>query len=307
VITSFEVRLSAGQTVKGKWNNQEYTVERMLGEGANGQVYLVRRGRALFALKMGLDALDLQSEVNVLSSLSDSSGSFRHYLADVDDCVIKGRKYSFYVMKYVRGSRLREYLAERGYDWFGLTAYRLLGKLSELHGRGWVFGDIKMENVLVSGYGEVELVDFGGVTPKGRSVKQFTEVYDRAYWGAGPRSADEAYDLFAFGIFCLQATGPNRDCFSSRLLPQNRSTDLLIAEAERDLRLRKFVPFLRKVWSGQHSSSQEAMQEWKSLLLALPKKHAAGAAKGSRKSFWLTTGFAASLLIFLSAVYGYLY
>ena len=46
---------------------------------------------------------------------------------------------------------------------------RLLQKLAQLHQAGWVFGDLKPQNVLVSDYGQVELIDYGGVTSIGRA------------------------------------------------------------------------------------------------------------------------------------------
>lgn len=181
--TSFDQIIQSDTVLTGKWNKAVYQVERLLGEGANGKVYLVKRGKRQYALKLGLDAADLQSEVNALKVLSKSNTSFQNYLLDVDDFHYQGADYPFYVMRYIKGQTISDFIRHNGRDWMGLIGLNILRKLVELHERGYVFGDIKVQNMLVCGYGDVELIDFGGVTAKGRSVKQFTEVYDRGYWG----------------------------------------------------------------------------------------------------------------------------
>lgn len=102
---------------------------------------------------------------------------------EVDDFTYQGREIPFYVMRYVQGEPLCAFLARRGPRWLDVAGLRLLQQLGRLHHSGWVFGDLKPENVLVGAYGDVELIDYGGVTSEGHSVKQFTEWYDRGFWG----------------------------------------------------------------------------------------------------------------------------
>ncbi|MEC0172970.1 serine/threonine protein kinase, partial [Paenibacillus graminis] len=87
----------AGTVISGKWRGNRYVVERMLGRGANGTVYLVQREgrRERYALKIGNDTLELQSEINVLTSLQSSRKRREHrahresalssYLLESDD------------------------------------------------------------------------------------------------------------------------------------------------------------------------------------------------------------------------------
>lgn len=300
--TSSRPLLVPGKRFAGKWKRNEYIVERELGEGANGRVYLVSRNKSQFAMKVGADAVDLQSEVNVLQTLSRSPGAFRGFLIDADDVEEAGGTYPFYVMKYVKGMQLQNYIRQKGTGWFSVIGLRLLEKLGELHEKGWVFGDLKKENVLVSHFGEVELVDFGGVTPKGKAVKQFTEVYDRGHWDAGTRTADEGYDLFAFAILCIQVCGGRKESFSRHVLPQNRGTAELLSEIARDGALREFEPFLKKVLLGMISSSKEAYIEWKKLM---HNRGTADALKGQKPGGWLKAGFVASLILFLSVLLYY--
>jgi serine/threonine protein kinase len=304
VNTSFNPPLFVGKRIEGKWNGGGYRVERGLGEGANGKVYLVTRDEALYAMKVGTDAMDLQSEANILRVLSKMEGSFRRFLVDVDDFHTEGEDYPFYVMKYVKGLQLQEFLASKGRAWFPVIGLRLLEKLCELHGKGYVFGDIKKENVLVSDYGHVELVDFGGVTPKGRAVKQFTELYDRGYWNAGLRSADEGYDLFSFAILCIHVCGGPKNAFSKSILPQNRTLDELKDEVRRDPQCKDYVPFLVKALQGEYSSTREACEEWRSLLKRRSGHQPYGAG-GTLPTRLVKTGFAVSLALLATALWYY--
>ncbi|WP_127587120.1 protein kinase domain-containing protein [Paenibacillus koleovorans] len=299
--TSSKLALAEGTCVSGKWNKNKYEIVRLLGEGANGQVYLVRSGKAHYAMKIGSDSIDSQLEVNALRSLSRGSDN-GPYLLDADDYTMHNRDYPFYVMNYVKGVHPSIFLQKNGMDWFELIHYDVLKQLVQLHRKGYIFGDLKADNVLVSEHGKIELIDFGGVTAKGRSVKQFTEVYDRGYWSAGSRKADEAYDLFAFAVLCLQL-GDSRNRLTDffRSLPQNRSLDDLVALIDDSDRCRRFKPFLLKALNGGYTSSRDAVQEWRTLMLRN------GTSTGSRKrAIWIQAAFAVSLLLFASTLYFYL-
>ncbi|WP_409343902.1 serine/threonine protein kinase [Paenibacillus sp. MBLB4367] len=301
---SYKTAFPAGMTVTGKWNKAQYRIERLIGEGANGKVYLVSRGSTQYAMKMGFDAVDHQSEINVLTHLSTKPGSFQRYLVDADDFHWQGGDTSFYVMKYFKGQRLSAFLKQHGREWLGLVGLNLLRKLKELHTHGWIFGDLKMENILVSGYGEVELVDFGGVTAKGRSVKQFTEMYDRGYWGAGTRTADEAYDLFSFAVLFMQAGGA-KDSLPKPHAHEARTPELLLAELSNDPELSWLSAFLRKALSQQFRSSQEAYAEWKRLVYDPEAGKSRSRSVKKTRGGWLKVGFFGSVLLFLGAVYVY--
>lgn len=292
----------AGKRISGRWNKALYMVERGLGEGANGRVYLVRRGQEKFAMKVGSDTMDLQSEANTLKVLSGMEGSFRHFLLDVDDYEDRDRTVPFYVMRFVEGQQLQNFLSLKGQDWFPLIGLRLLEKLAELHRKGYLFGDLKKENVLVSGYGMVELVDFGGVTPMGKAVKQFTEIYDRGYWNAGDRTADAKYDLFSFAILCIHVCGGPKEAFSREILPQNRSVDELLEETARDPGCADYLPFLRKALKGSFTGSGEALEDWRRLVRS---RRGTKVQTRTAKDTWIKVGFAASLLLFAGTLWYY--
>nr|WP_221401528.1 serine/threonine protein kinase [Paenibacillus phyllosphaerae] len=255
-----------GTLIHGKWKQNRYRVERLLGEGANGKVFLVERQRTWYAMKISSDAVDLQSEVNVLQSIAKQRQAGRHeaYLIDVDDFRNSdGVDYPFYVMRYIRGMTLFDYLAKQGMDWFPVVGYSLLVKLAQLHSEQWTFGDLKVENVLVGDYGRAELVDYGGVTGFGKSVRQFTEIYDRGYWNAGSRTADAKYDLFSFAVLCIQIHESRRlAALTASLLPQNRAPEELLKLARVNPVLRTMEDWLSKALRGEFAHTQEAAKSW---------------------------------------------
>lgn len=267
--TSSKPELQLGSVVVGRWKRGRYRVERLLGEGANGRVYLVQKDGNGYAMKVGANAVDFQSEINVLQSLAGQNRpGMKPFLFDVDDLhAPNGRQYPFYLMKYVRGATLASYLKQQGSEWFPLVGLNLLGKLAWLHQAGWVFGDLKIENVMVGDYGQVELVDFGGVTAAGKSVRQWTELYDRGYWNGGSRSADPKYDLFSFSVLCILLHEPKRlHGLTKELLPRNRSALELMSLAQSCPALKPVSGWLRSALKGEFADAAEGAEAWRSLM-----------------------------------------
>lgn len=278
----------------GKWKNGQYRVERLLGEGANGKVYLVSKDWQWYALKIGVSSIDLQSEINALKALAGEQASGSPYLKDVDDWITpQGKEVPFYTMRYVKGMNMADYIDQHGADWFGLLGLNLLRSLAELHRAGWVFGDLKLENIIVGEYGDVELIDFGGATPIGKGVKQFTEIYDRGYWNEGSRSADAAYDIFSFGILCLQIFAPRKLAqLSKELLPQNRSAEQLLEIVNDIPSLVPYKKWLEQALKGGFAHGKEAAAAWR----ALAHQRRKPAAKSKATPRWLKVMITISII-----------
>lgn len=302
VTTSSKVVLSQGATVTGKWNGRTYRIERLLGEGANGKVFLVRQNRQPYAMKFGFDALDLQMEVNALRALDRKRG--RPFLLDVDDAEWNGVAYPYYVMRYVPGVPPESYMSKHGADWFYLIGLNVLRSLERLHRLGYVYADLKPGNVLVSGYGETELIDYGGVTAKGRSVRQFTELFDRGYWNAGERTADESYDLFGFAVLCLQIGGSGKRLQeAAHRLPQNRSVHDLLRLIDENPLCKTVAPVLVRALRGNYSRSADAVADW---VRAIEARGLNGYPKPVRTAAWIKAAFVSSIGLFASALYLFL-
>jgi serine/threonine-protein kinase len=300
VITSSEQRvLAPGTLVRGKWNGKKYRLEKLLGIGANGQVYLAFWGHSVCALKFGIEAAEIQAEANVLASL-DKSGRVpgrSPFLLDVDDFSTEGRDLPFYVMRYVPGSPVRDYLTRQGTGWMGVIGYRLLERLVVLHDAGWVFSDIKSDNVLVHDYGMVALVDYGGVTAIGRGVRQFTEMYDRGYWSAGSRAADPAYDWFAVAMLWLHAVDGKRLLeLSHTLLPQNRHPGELMKLVGSHPVLRPYAGWMERAFWGGFVNTREALQEWRLAIRGAERDE-----RNGRLPAWMKALLAGSVVLCASA------
>ncbi|USB33320.1 serine/threonine protein kinase [Paenibacillus sp. YPG26] len=305
VTTSYRTGIPAGTLVTGRWRGGRYVVQRLLGQGANGIVYLVQQAgtRDLYALKMGYDALDLQSEINVLKALqrqaqSNTEDRDLSYLVEVDDYTLGDREIPFYVMRYVKGEPLSKFLTRRGAQWLDLAGLNLLKQLAALHKGGWVFGDLKPDNVLVSAYGDVELIDYGGVSQNGRSVKQFTEWYDRGFWNAGGRTADPAYDWFSFAVVCIHMLSESRLKSAANQLPQTRSAADLVQILNQEPRLRPYSHWLKKAISGGFAHTDEAYEAWKRMISRKPVRQSVRRTPG-----WLKSAFAISLCMLVCAIY----
>lgn len=174
--------LIPGTVVNGKWNGENYTVLRLLGKGATGNVYLADSKNKKVALKLSENSMAITSEVNVLKRFSKVQGtSLGPSLLDVDDWKVDSQKIlPFYVMEYVQGNNFLEFIQERGIEWADVLILQLLSNLEKLHQQGWVFGDLKPENLLISGPPpKIRCIDVGGTTQQGRSIKEFTEFFDR--------------------------------------------------------------------------------------------------------------------------------
>ncbi|WNS42181.1 serine/threonine protein kinase [Paenibacillus sp. MMS20-IR301] len=299
----------AGTVITGKWRGNRYVVERMLGKGANGTVYLVEREgrRERYALKIGYDTLELQSEINVLTSLQScrkrseyrarKESPLSSYLLESDDFK-DGEHTPFYVMRYVEGKPLHHFLSQNGASWLGLVGMRILEKLQTLHECGFVFGDLKPENVMVSAYGEAELIDYGGASPKGRSVKQFTEWHDRGFWNAGSRMGDESYDLFAFAVLCLRLLNEEGLKSAAQQLPQTRSVEELIRLA-RNLPDKKLSSWLCLALKGGFPGSAQAAEAWSVHIYRTRNKGQETMATPR----WLKNAFAVSLFLLAFTIY----
>jgi len=205
-------KVAPGTVITGKWHSNRYTVLKELGYGANGIVYLAKFKNSQVALKMSDNGMSITSEVNVLRSFAKVQGStLGPSLLDVDDWNSNRGQISFYVMEYIQGPDLLSFIQTKGKAWTTVLILQLLNDLNKLHENGWVFGDLKPENLIVTGpMPKIRCIDVGGTTLQGRAIKEFTEFYDRGYWGLGSRKADPAYDLFAVAMIIINTAYPKR-------------------------------------------------------------------------------------------------
>ncbi|WP_270182893.1 serine/threonine protein kinase [Alkalihalobacillus sp. CinArs1] len=257
------VNVSYGTTIRGKWNKESYQIEKKLGSGALGTVYLANSRKGHVAVKVGNDTMSISSEVNVLKQLSQVQGSvLGPFFYEMDDWEVGGKRYPFYVMEYIHGEPLFSFIQRRGKEWLGILMLQLLRDLSVLHREGWVFGDLKPDNLLVEGAPpKMRWLDVGGTTVIGRSVKEFTEFFDRGYWGLGSRVAEPSYDLFATAMVVINAAYPKR--FER---PKENAEAYLMSKVDASSILKPYKSILRKALKGKYQNALEMRNELFTLL-----------------------------------------
>ena len=198
--------IELGTIIEGKWLKHQYKLLKLLGKGGIGRVYMaIDLGtQDIYAIKLANDIQSITKESEVLKRFQgiELFPRFR----EVDDCIIELKKYFFIVMEYIQGESLNETFAVRGLSHKEILGMGLIiGKTFRvLHRKDLVFGDLKLENLMIDKKNRIlRIIDFGGVTPMGSSVKEYTQIYDRASWDAGIRRADQQYDLFSLNMLIV--------------------------------------------------------------------------------------------------------
>ncbi|WP_315906316.1 protein kinase domain-containing protein [Priestia koreensis] len=253
-------KLAPGTLISGKWHHHTYRIVRLLGIGATGVVYLVEDHTGVHvALKISFTNASVTSEVNVLKHFSKVHGKvLGPSLIDVDDWRMsyQSEVLSFYVMEYVKGESFLSFVSSRGIEWMPVLTMQLLKSLGELHQSGWTFGDLKPDNLIVTPTPvQVRWLDVGGTTLHGRSIKEFTDFYDRGYWGLGTRQAQASYDLFAVGMIMINAVYPKRFKKTEGGIAQLKK--MIGAKAE----LKPYEKVLHKALTGKYANAEEMRQD----------------------------------------------
>jgi serine/threonine-protein kinase len=313
--SSRQTAYCSGQPVIGKWNNHQYRIIRQLGSGANGQVYLVESKERLFALKLATQANDLALEYQILLDVYSltQENPIGPKVYELDDWEDRGIRQYFFVMEYVRGTTLSQFVSERGSNWVPVLISQLLRNIHILHEKGFAFGDLKAENCLVDpNTGTVRLIDFGGVTPFGKGIRQYTEWYDRAWWGQGSRRADAGYDMFAIAMIVVRLLMPQLYQKIEAMMHQYQGPELwgylqksIEGYRKADPNLVLWTPIVSKVWKVEYASLREMRND----VLECMKATTAQASKHSKTKtgkrtrdwtdYWVWIMLAGSFTLFL--------
>lgn len=308
-------KVQSGTIIEGKWHKNRYTIIKELGFGANGIVYLAQFHNQRVALKMSDNGMSITSEVNVLKSFAKVQGSsLGPSLIDVDDWTVRRQTISFYAMEYIAGPDLLTFIKQKGTGWIDVLMLQLLSDLHTLHEKGWVFGDLKPENLIVMGPPpRIRCIDVGGTTIQGRAIKEFTEFYDRGYWGLGTRKAEPTYDLFAVAMILINTAYPKRF---------NKSTGGVTQLQEMIRRAKPLQKYEAVIVNALHGKYQSAKEMRFDMIRNLnePIKHAQSSyRKGSakqpiqksrqsqhkRKGGWLETTLIVMVISILYMIYIY--
>ncbi len=241
--------MSTAQTIIA----ERYRLERSLGEGGMGQVFLasdILFQHKLVALKLLKERMAenanirrrFDQEIRVCAALNSVN------IVQVTDCGITEDGYPFYVMEYLEGKSLSSILANEGKlspDRAVRIAIQICSGLEVAH-RGFeyqgrcvsiVHRDLKPENIFIveSGIGElVKILDFGiaKVCSDLGSVSLIAQTQQGVYLGTAHYSSPEqirvetispASDLYSLGIILyemLSGVDPFGLAFSGNLTMQ---------------------------------------------------------------------------------------
>jgi serine/threonine protein kinase len=167
-----------------------YLIGEKIGKGSFGSVYEATdiHSSKIFVIKISKDFMVMGREIQALKAFHNSNPRDRNVVPNVlaygmFGNVVEGQKtlYSFYVMpKY--GKDIDSYFHEQGKRFSLQSIVRLgikvLDVLEQVHNSGYVYGDLKLDNILV-GHGEtlpnadaenafanvsLNLIDFGFAT-----------------------------------------------------------------------------------------------------------------------------------------------
>lgn len=153
------VRYQAGDTVAGR-----YRIEKSLGEGSFGNVYLVvgpDGGRyALKLLRLWEVHPDIRHQLSQRFDMEFETGRINspYLVHSIDHGFASGNPYI--VMEYCPGGDLIRLATKSKLD-YAKVAIEVLGGLRALHAAGKVHRDLKPENVLQKADGTFALTDFG--------------------------------------------------------------------------------------------------------------------------------------------------
>ncbi len=212
--------MQSGAVLRGK-----YVMDRLLGQGACGAVWLARdagAGKRRYAVKELLntftdpverqEAIDLfLKEAGILSRLHHPS------LPRIFDFFSEGQNY-YLVMEFVPGLSLQKTLEQSAKPVpeavAGVWALHILEVLEYLHRQApspVIFRDLKPSNIMVLPTGRLKLVDFGiarifDPAKRADTVCLGTPGYaaPEQYPGSG-RQSDPRSDLYALGVLLHQA------------------------------------------------------------------------------------------------------
>lgn len=170
-------------SLKGKWNRNIYYIVEKIGKGTFGTVYKVLDERnKQKVLKMSKDTSSITREYYTMEKLK--SLDFVPEVYDFDDFQAKGEIYHFIVMDYIQGQTLKEVSRKNKLDIEEIfqIGYVIVDSLEKVYNMGYMYCDIKLENIILTGKNEVCFVDFGGVVEKNSPIIEYTPNYNMISW-----------------------------------------------------------------------------------------------------------------------------
>ncbi|WP_291379451.1 serine/threonine-protein kinase [Demequina sp.] len=233
-----------------------YVVERPLGAGGSGQVYLVRDGAGLAAALKRVDAQHDEVAAERLRREVRALMAIRHpAVPRVRDAELEEDE-TFVVFEFIEGESLALEVAERGPlegEDLAFCAERIAGALEAAHAAGLVHRDVTPSNVMMSPDGAV-LIDFGlshredddRLTREGLVSGTAGYVAPEVIDGAEPGTIADRWSWAATVAYAMTGDAPfgtgnsaiRRTLQGKWKVPDLPGADVLAAALDRDLEVR---------------------------------------------------------------------
>ncbi len=203
----------------GRVFSERYTLVSIIGIGECSAVFgaFDRETGQTVALKMlAPDRLSDEMAVKRFLGEVEVLSLFDHpNIVKILDVSLEGEN-KFFVMEYIEGITLKKHILSKGAlseDEILFLSRPILSALSEVHTKGIVHCDIKPQNVVLVGSGEIKLMDFGISKSMASQTEEVSEVTVGTVQYVSPEQAEgkplsPASDLYSFGVTLYEmATG----------------------------------------------------------------------------------------------------
>ncbi|MCH8147721.1 MAG: protein kinase [Planctomycetes bacterium] len=224
-----------------------------IGRGRFGVVYKawwVKDAPRIVALKIlsGASAMEINRfdrEIAVLRKIDSP------HIVKCLDAGVTGESH-YFVMDYVLGTHLDEYLNDRTESLSEKLAVfeRVCNAVADAHARGVVHRDLKPRNILVNDRGEPHILDFGicsvdhdcgtswdkmTITRHGDVIGTLKYMSPEQAWGGVAGPVDERSDLWSLGIILYEIVTDGDYPYSLRGTPDKPPHEALLDSIRREL------------------------------------------------------------------------
>ena len=207
-----------------------YLVDRELGRGGMGIVYLAHRDDDAFSKTVAIKVLRLhgQEHDNRFRSEGRVLGNLEHpHIVRLHDAGQSPSGALFLVMEFVDGKPLDQFCRERQLPLPALLKLmaRIASAVAFAHDRGILHADLKPSNILINAEGHPRLLDFGLSTLAGSSSPGFSPQFASPEQRSG-QPVDFRSDVYSLGSILVQlTTGQKLPAEVSSILARAQQTD----------------------------------------------------------------------------------